>query len=86
MDLPANSHSENNVKNHFLENDFRPQHSHALLEREQDFKWKYCGFFEMCCEQTAKTHAHRNPFWMRHHIEIGQTVCYEKPRQERYKS
>ena len=37
-DLPPHSHSENNLKNRLLDNLLRPQLSHALLERERDFK------------------------------------------------
>ena len=37
-DLPSHSHSEDNLKNQPLDNLLRPQLSHALLEREREFK------------------------------------------------
>ena len=59
-DLPSHSHSENNLKNQLLDNLFRPQLSHALLEGERDFKRIYSTTFERCREQTARSHAYRN--------------------------
>ena len=45
-DLPSHSHSENNLKNQLLDNLLRPQLSHALPERELDFKRIYSATFE----------------------------------------
>ena len=60
--LLSRSHSENNLKNQLLDNLIRPQLSHALLEREGDFKRIYSATFQRCREQTARPHAHRNRF------------------------
>ena len=56
-DLQSHSHSENNLKSQLLDNLLRPQISHALLERERDFKRIYSATFERCREQTARSHA-----------------------------
>ena len=81
-DLPSHSHSENKLKNQLLDNLLRPQLSHALLERERDFKRIYSAFFERCREQTARSHAYRNRFKLGQHLEIGQKVLYENHRQD----
>ena len=47
-DLPGHSHSENTTKNQLLDNLLRPQLSHALLERERDFKRIHSATFERC--------------------------------------
>ena len=85
-DLPPHSHSENNLKNQLLDNLLRPQLSHALLERERDFKRIYSATFERCREQTARSHAYRNRFKLGQHLEIGQKVLYENHRQDLSKS
>ena len=85
-DLPSHSHSENNLKNQLLDNLLRPQLSHALLERERDFKRIYFATFERCQEQTARSHAYRNQFKLGQHLEIGQKVLYENHRQDLSKS
>ena len=56
-DLSSHSHSWNNLKNQLLDNLFRPQLSHALLERERDFTRIYSATFERCREQTTRSHA-----------------------------
>ena len=81
-DLPSNSHSENNRKNHLLDYLLRPQLSQAPLERERDFKRIYYATFERCREQTARSHAYINRFKLGHHLEIGQKVLYENRRQD----
>ena len=81
-DLPSHSHSENSLKNHLLDNLLRPQISHALLERERDFKRIHSNTFERCREQTAKSHAYRNRFKLGQHLEIEQKVLYENHRQD----
>ena len=85
-DLPPHSHSENNLKNQLLDNLLRPHLSHALLERERDFKRIYSATFERCREQTARSHAYRNCFKLGQHLEIGQKVLYENHRQDLSKS
>ena len=85
-DLPPHSHSENNLKNQLLDNILRPQLSHALLERERDFKRIYSTTFERCREQTARSHAYRNRFKLGQHLEVGQKVLYENHRQDLSKS
>ena len=85
-DLPSHSHSENNLKNQLLDNLLRPQLSHALLERERDFKRIYSATFERCREQTARSHAYRNRFKLGQHLETGQKVLYENHRQDLSKS
>ena len=85
-DLPSHSHSENNLKNQLLDNLLRPQFSHALLERERDFKRIYSATFERCRDQTAISHAYRNRFKLGQHLEIGQKVLYENHRQDLSKS
>ena len=81
-DLPSHSHSENSLKNQILDNLLRPQLSHALLERERDFKRIYSATFERCREQTARSHAYINRFKLGQHLEIGQKVLYENHRQD----
>ena len=81
-DLPSHSHSENNLKNHLLDNLLRPQLSHALLEREREFKRTYFATFERCREQTARSHAYNNRFILGRHLETGQKVLYENHRQD----
>ena len=85
-DLPSHSHSENNIKNQLLDNLLRPQLSHALLERERDFKRIYSATYERCREQTARWHAYRNRFKLGQHLDIGQQVLYENHRQDLSKS
>ena len=81
-DLPTHSHSKNNLKNQLLDNLLQPQLSHAPLESERDFKRIYSATFERCREQTARSHAYRNRFKLRHQLEIGQKVLYENHRQD----
>ena len=85
-DLPSLSHSENNLKSQLLDNLLRTQLSHALLERERDFKRIYSATFERCSDQTARSHAYRNRLKLGQHIEIGQKVLYENHRQDLSKS
>ena len=72
----------NNLKNQLLENVLRPQLSHALLERERDFKRIYSATFERCREQIAISHSYRNRFRLGQHLEIEQNVLYENHRQD----
>ena len=81
-ELPSHSHIENNMKNRLLENLLKPRLSQALLERERDFRRIYSATFEGCREQTARLHAYRNRFKLRHHLDIGQKVPYETHRQD----
>ena len=81
-DLPSHSHSENNLKNQLLDNLLRPQLSHALLERERDFKRMYSATFARWREQTARSHAYRNRFQLGQHLEIGQNLLDENHRQD----
>ena len=81
-DLPSHSLSENNLKNQLLDNLLRPQLSHALLEREPDFKRIYSATFERCREQTARSHAYRNRSKLGQHLEIRRKVLYENHRQD----
>ena len=85
-DLPSHSHSENGLKNQLLDNLLQPQLSHALLERERDFKRIYSSTFERCREQTARLHAYRNRFEMGQHLAIGQKVLFKNLRQDLSKS
>ena len=85
-DLPSHSHSENNLKNQLLDKLLRPQISHALAERERDFKRIYSATFEKFREQTARSHAYRNRFKLGQHLEIGQKVLNERHRQDHSKS
>ena len=85
-DLPSHSHSENNLKNQLLDKLLWPQLSHALLERERDFKRIYSATFERCREQTARSHAYRNRFKLGQHLSIGQKVLYENHREDLSKS
>ena len=84
--LASHSHTEDNLKNQLLGNLLRPQLSHALLERESDFKRIYSASFERCREQTARSHAYRNRFKLGQHLEIRQKVLYENYRQDLTKS
>ena len=81
-DLPSHSQSENNLKNQLLDNLLRPQLSHALLERECDFKRIYSATCEKCQEETAKTLAYRSRFKLGQHLGLGQKVLYEIHRQD----
>ena len=83
---PSHSHSENNLKNQLLDNLLRPQLSHALLERERDFKRIYSATFERSRDQTARSHAYRNRFKLGQHLEIGQKVLYVNHLQDLSKS
>ena len=85
-DLPPHSHSKKNLKNQLLDNLLRPQLSHALLERERDFKKIYSATFERCGEQTAGSHAYRNRFKLGQHLEVGQKFLYKNQRQDLSKS
>ena len=85
-DLPSHSHSENHLKYQLLDNLFRPQLCHALLDRERDFKKIYCATLKRCREQTARSHAYRNRFKLGQHLEIGQKVIYKNHRQDLSKS
>ena len=80
--LPSHSHSENSLKNEMLDNLLQPHFSQALLERERTFKQICSSTFERCREQTARSHAYRNRFKLRHHLEIGQKVLYENHKQD----
>ena len=80
--LPSHSHSENSLKNEMLDNLLQPHFSQALLERERTFKQIYSSTFERCREQTTRSHAYRNRFKLRHHLEIGQKVLYENHKQD----
>ena len=73
-DLPSYSHSENNLKIQLLDNLLRPQISHALLEREGDFKRIYSATYESCPEQTARSHTYRSRYKLGQHLEIGRKV------------
>ena len=84
--LPSHSHSENNLKNQLIDNLLRPQLSHALLERERDFKRISSATFARCREHTARSHAYRNRLKLGQHLEIGQKVFYENHRQDLSKS
>ena len=64
-----------------LDNLLQPQLSQALSERERTFKQIPSSTFERCREQTARSHAYRNPFKLGHHLEIGQKVFYEIHKQ-----
>ena len=86
LQRPTISHSENNLKNQLLDNLLRPQLSNALLQRERDFKRIYSATFERCREQTARSHAYRNPFKLGQHLQIRQKVLYENHRQYLSKS
>ena len=77
-DLLSHSHSENILKNQLLDKLLRPQLSHALLERERDFKRIHSATFERCREQTARSHAHRNRFKLGQLLDIGQKVFFSK--------
>ena len=81
-DLLSHSHSENNLKNQLLDNLLRPHFSHALLERESDFKRISSDTFESYREQTARPHAYRNQFKLGQHLHIGQKVITENRRQD----
>ena len=85
-DLPSHSHSANSLKNQLPDNLFRPQLSHALLERERDFKRIYSTTFERCREQTSRSHAYRNRFKLGQHLKIGQKVLFKNHRQDFSKS
>ena len=85
-DLTSPSHSENSLKNQLVDKLLRAQLSHALLERERDFKRVYSTTFERCREQTARSHACRNRFKLGQHLEIRQKVLYENHCQDLSKS
>ena len=86
QDLPSHLHSENNLKNQLLDILLRPQLSHALLERECDFKRIYSATIERRREQTAGSHAYRNRFKLGQHLGIAQKVLFENHRQDLSKS
>ena len=81
-DLPSHFHSENSLKNEFLDNLLQPQLSQALLENERTFKQVYLSTFERCREQNARSHVYHNRFKLGHHLEIGQKVLYESHKQD----
>ena len=85
-EIPSPSHSENSLKNQLLDNLLRPQLSHALLERECDFKRIYLATFERCRERTARSRAYRNRFTLGQHLAIGQNVLFENHPQDLSKS
>ena len=66
----------------FCKDLLRPQLSHALLEREGDFKKIYSATFETCREQTARSHAYKNRFKLGEHLEDGQKILYENHGQD----
>ena len=80
--LPSHSHSEHSLKNYLLDNLLQPQLSRALLERKRTFKQIYSSTFERCRKQTTRSHAHRNRFKLRRHLEIGQKLLYENHKQD----
>ena len=75
--LPAQSHSENSLKNELLDNLLQPQLSPALLERERKFKQICTSTFKRCRDWTARSHAYRNRFKLGHHLEVGRK-CFTK--------
>ena len=85
-DLPSHSNSENNLKNQLLYELLRPQTSHALLERERDFKRIYSAICGRCREQTAGSHAYKNRFKLGQHLKIGQKFLYKNHCQDLSKS
>ena len=85
-ELPSHSHSENNLKIHLSDKLLRPQLSHALLEREREFKRIYSATFERCREETARSNDYRNRFKLGQHLQIRQKVLYENHRQDLSKS
>ena len=56
-DLPSHSHSDNNLKNLFLDNFLRRKLLQVLLERERDFERIYSATSERCREKTARSHS-----------------------------
>ena len=85
-DLPPHTHDENSTKNELLQKLLRPQHSQALLDRENVFQPIYSSTFERCREQTARSYAYRNRFKLGHQLDVGQKVLYENHRQDVSKS
>ena len=85
-DLPSHSHSENRLKSQLSDNLPPPQLSHALLERERDFKRIYSATFGGCRRQTARSHAYRNRLKPGQHLDISQKVQYENHRQDHSKN
>ena len=85
-DLPPHTHDENSTKSELLQKLLRPHLSQALSNRERDFKRIYSSTFELCREQTARSHAYRNRFKLGHHLDVGQKVLYENHRQDLSKS
>ena len=85
-DLPPHNHDENSTKSEFIQKLLRPQLSQALLDRERDFNRISSSSSERCREQTARSHAYRKRFKLRHHLAVGQKVLYENHRQDLSKS
>ena len=83
-DLLFYSHGENNLKNQLLDNLLRPQLSHALLEREIDFKSIYSATFEGCREQTARSYAYKKRFKLVQLLEIGQKVRQDLSKSQKF--
>ena len=67
--------------NELLDNLLQPQLSQAPLEKERTFKQIYSSTFDLCREQTARSHAYRNRFKLGHHLEMGQKVLYQNHKQ-----
>ena len=57
-DLPSHSHSQNSLKNEFLDNLLQPHLLQALLEKERTFKHIYSFTFERCREKRIRPHDH----------------------------
>ena len=85
-DLPAHSHSENNIKTQLLGNILCPQLSQTVLGKERNFNQVFSATFERCRKQTARSHAFGIRFKLGHHIILGQKVHYENHRQDLSKS
>ena len=69
-----------------MENLLRPQLPQYLLERERDFKRINSATCERCREQTVRSHAYRNRFKLRQHLDVGQNFSNENHRQDLSKS
>ena len=80
-DLPSHSHRGDSLMNELLDNLLQPQLSQAPLEKERTFKQIYSSTFDLCREQTARSHAYRNRFKLGHHLEMGQKVLYQNHKQ-----
>ena len=78
-----NSAAQNSAKIYLL---ILPQLSQSLLERERDFERIYSVTFEICREQTVRSHAQENRFKLGQHLDIGQKFFYKNHRQDLSKS